>query len=150
MKSKLSLKNVFILLINGGICMGTISVSLSIYLSQNTYDQLSRMGYHPNANSSKYTIPHLETVAGLATAKSLTSNIIVNNALNFILYPLDKHNILLSSNTVFIFSIHNGSTGPSNYIQFYSYIYSSSYFITISLIIYDAKPSYHSYVYSST
>jgi hypothetical protein len=34
-------------------------------------------GYTPIALGSMYTIPHLDTVAGDATAKSSTSNIIV-------------------------------------------------------------------------
>jgi hypothetical protein len=62
-------------------------------------------------------MPHLETVAGEATAKSSTSNIIVILGVKVIIYPEFKHSFLLSSSTVFIFSIQIASTGPSNITQ---------------------------------
>ena len=64
-----------------------------------------------------YTIPHLLTVAGLATKRSSTSNIIVMNLERVKISPEFKHNFLLSSSTVFILSIHKESTGPSNTTQ---------------------------------
>lgn len=70
-------------------------------------------GCKPNTPGSKYTIPHRETVAGEATARSATSNIIVIVSRNFIISPLLRHNFLLSSSTVFMFSIQTASTGPS-------------------------------------
>lgn len=63
------------------------------------------------------TIPHLDTVAGDATFKSMTSKSILMEGVNFILSPFAKHSIMLSSKTVFMFSIHSASTGPSNTTQ---------------------------------
>lgn len=60
---------------------------------------------------------NLETVAGEATLKSATSNIIVIVGRIFIISPDVKQSFLLSSRTVFIFSIHRASTGPSNMYQ---------------------------------
>ena len=56
-------------------------------------------------------------MAGEATFKSATSNIIVCVGSSFIISPEVKHNFLLSSKTVFIFSIQTASTGPSNMYQ---------------------------------
>lgn len=53
------------------------------------------------------------TVAGEATSKSIGSNIKLVVGANCIISPDIKHNFLLSSSTVFIFSIHTASTGPS-------------------------------------
>jgi len=41
------------------------------------YNHESTNGYNPKALGSIYTMPHLDTVAGDATARSSTSNIIV-------------------------------------------------------------------------
>lgn len=60
------------------------------------------------------------TVAGEATAKSCTSNTMCINGVNLILSLLARHNILLSSSTVFMFSIHRASTGPSQITQWWS------------------------------
>ena len=76
-----------------------------------------RMANHDKFFASKKTIPHLLTVAGDACYKSSTSNIIVIHFVNLIISPEVKHNFLLSSNTVFIFSIQTASTGPSNTIH---------------------------------
>ena len=65
-------------------------------------------------------MPHLLTVAGEATAKSSTSNIIVIQLDNLIISPDVKHSFLLSSNTVFMFSIQTASTGPSKTTHFLS------------------------------
>lgn len=64
-----------------------------------------------------YTIPQRETVAGEATLRSMTSKSILIDGESLILSPFAKHNIMLSSRTVFIFSIHNASTGPSKTTQ---------------------------------
>ena len=53
------------------------------------------------------------TVAGDATARSWTSKSMCMNGVNLIRSLLARHNILLSSSTVFMFSIHSASTGPS-------------------------------------
>jgi len=102
-------------------------------------------------------MPHLDTVAGDATAKSCTfyffflkkilflfifkfdtSNNIFISGLSFTLSPLDKHRVILSSNTVFMFSIQSESTGPSNMTHFYSVLSSIA---TYSLMILAARPS---------
>ena len=79
-----------------------------------------KMESHYRFLASKKTIPHLETVAGEACYKSSTSNIIVIHLVNLMISPEVKHNFLLSSKTVFIFSIHTASTGPSKTIHFLS------------------------------
>ncbi len=115
-------------------------------------NQLSTYGNHPKSSLHKYTIPHLLTVAGDATDKSYTSNNILSSYLSFILSLLAKHKVQVSSNTVFIFSIHKESTGPSNTIQSLcnESQFSSSWGVLTDLIIEDAKPSCHSYVNGST
>ena len=65
-------------------------------------------------------MPHRETVAGDATAKSSTSNIMVIVADIWMISPETRHSFLLSSSTVFMFSIQIASTGPSNIIHFLS------------------------------
>lgn len=60
---------------------------------------------------------NLETVAGEATLRSATSNIIVIVGRIFIISPEVRQSFLLSSNTVFMFSIHSASTGPSKTYQ---------------------------------
>jgi len=68
-------------------------------------------------SSLNHTIPHLLTVANVAYFNVSTSN----NNLTFygicILSPFGNVNNLLSSNTLFKFSAHSGSTSPSNTIQ---------------------------------
>ena len=61
-----------------------------------------------------YTIAHLLIVAGLACDKLSTSKSNLIPSANAILSPLDKQSTLESSNTVFRFSTHIVSTGPSN------------------------------------
>jgi len=73
-----------------------------------------------NFFASKKTIPHLLTVAGEACYKSSTSNIIVIHLVNLMISPEVKQSFLLSSSTVFIFSIQTASTGPSNITHFLS------------------------------
>ena len=58
-------------------------------------------------------MPHLETVARLAAARSWTSNRTLIEGLSLILSPFIKDSIILSSSTVFMFSIQRASTGPS-------------------------------------
>ena len=59
---------------------------------------------------------------------------------NLIIYPLFKHSFLLSSSTVFIFSIQTASTGPSKMIHFLSIVSDSAQ----SLILMASTPSDHS------
>lgn len=61
-----------------------------------------------------YIIPHQDTVAGEASYKLSTSNIMVIYGDIIRTFPELKHSFLLSSKTVFIDSIHKASTGPSN------------------------------------
>lgn len=74
----------------------------------------------PSCFVYKKTIPQRETVAGEAWERSYTSNIMVIQLVSLIIYPLVKHSFLLSSNTVFMFSIHTASTGPSKTTHFLS------------------------------
>mmetsp|Transcript_18950 Transcript_18950/g.44244 ORF Transcript_18950/g.44244 Transcript_18950/m.44244 type:complete len:210 (-) Transcript_18950:278-907(-) len=74
----------------------------------------------PMSTCSMKTIPQRETVAGEACDKSCVSNIIVDTGLSLMISPLFKHSFLLSSSTVFMFSIHTASTGPSNANHFRS------------------------------
>ena len=67
---------------------------------------------------------YLLTVAGEATARSCTSNNMCMVELSLILSELARHNILLSSNTVFMFSIHSESTGPSHTTHLWSSVVS--------------------------
>ena len=67
---------------------------------------------------------HLLTVAGEATARSWTSNNMCMVLLSLILSLLAKQSILLSSKTVFMFSIHRASTGPSHTIHLWSSVVS--------------------------
>jgi hypothetical protein len=57
--------------------LSTVDFDLVVILVGRRNNHESTSGYKPNAPGSMYTIPHLETVAGDATAKSSTSNIIV-------------------------------------------------------------------------
>ena len=93
---------------------------------------------HDRFLASKKTIPHLDTVAGDACYKSSTSNIIVIHLVNLMISPEVKHNFLLSSNTVFMFSIQTASTGPSNTIHS---LYGISPLAANSLIIFGKIPS---------
>lgn len=60
---------------------------------------------------------YLETVAGEAARRSVTSNIIVCVGSSFIISPDVRQSFLLSSRTVFIFSIQTASIGPSKMYQ---------------------------------
>mmetsp|Transcript_31112 Transcript_31112/g.92663 ORF Transcript_31112/g.92663 Transcript_31112/m.92663 type:complete len:211 (+) Transcript_31112:583-1215(+) len=71
-------------------------------------------GRQPIWLGSTYTMPQRDTVAGDATARSSTSNIIVICSLSCMISPETRHSFLLSSSTVFMFSIQIASTGPSN------------------------------------
>jgi hypothetical protein len=53
-----------------------------------------------------------------ATLRSCTSKSMCNVDGSLIRSLLARHRVLLSSNTVFMFSIHMASTGPSNIIHF--------------------------------
>jgi hypothetical protein len=75
------------------------------------------MGSNPKSVDDTYTIPHRETVAGEALFKFSTSNTILQFSLINIRSPFAKVKILLSSRTVFRFSIQMASTGPSQTIQ---------------------------------
>ena len=91
-----------------------------LYFSLIDKKKVSIKGLNPKDYSSIYTIPHLDTVAGDTCVSSQDSKIIFKCGKTFILYPFDKHSILLSSNKVLRFSTQDESTGPSNIIQSYS------------------------------
>ena len=90
-------------------------------------------------------IPHRLTVAGEATARSSTSNCMQIVGESLIISPLTKQSFLLSSKTVFMFSIQIASTGPSHTIHFLS---SLSSFVQVRTIV-ERIPSVHSCVFSS-
>merc|ERR1712000_686476 len=71
-----------------------------------------------NELDSNYIIPHLDTVLGLTFSNESVSIIIDIKSGILIISLLGKHNFLLSSNTVFISSVHLVSTGPSNIIAY--------------------------------
>ena len=99
------------------------SVSLcGTIASGRSLNQHLMKGLNPNILGSRYTIPHLLTVAGLATARSWTSNIIVIASVSLMISPLLRQSFLLSSRTVFMFSIQTASTGPSNTYHFLSVV----------------------------
>lgn len=95
-------------------------------------------GVQPKISGSKKTIPQRETVAGEATVRSSTSKIIVIWLVSLMISPDDRHSFLLSSNTVFMFSIQTASTGPSKTTHFFSN-FSASY--THPLIKIGTTPS---------
>ena len=65
----------------------------------------------------------IRTVAGDATSKSMGSKIKLVVGASAMISPLFRHNFRLSSSTVFMFSIHTASTGPSNINHFLSGVY---------------------------
>jgi len=72
---------------------------------------------YPKSEGDTYTYPHLDTVAGEALFKSLTSKTNLQFSVIKIISPLAKVKILLSSRTVLRFSIQIASTGPSQTIH---------------------------------
>ena len=78
-------------------------------------------------------------------SESRTSNIIVISLDILIDSPLTKHNFLLSSSTVFMFSIQIASTGPSNMTHFLSEVVEAAAW----RYIVDMMPSCHSRVFGS-
>jgi len=132
------------LILHSNILM-TSSMSSYLSLSLRVLIQLSNIGYHPISLGSINTIPHLDTVAGLATNKSIGSNIIFIYLFIPIFSPLLRHNVLLSSNTVFMFSIQMASTGPSNNNHFLYGLSSLARFLNLTAI----NPSVHSLVTKS-
>lgn len=92
----------------------TMLPSESSYGPKTASTQECTLGRHPISSWTRYTIPQRDTVAGEATRRSCTSKSILICARSFIRYPFARQSIMLSSNTVFMFSIHRASTGPSN------------------------------------
>ena len=82
--------------------------------SGNSASHETHSGRHPSWCGSRYTMPHRETVAGDATAKSATSKIMFIDEDMAMISPEFRHSFLLSSSTVFMFSIQIASTGPSS------------------------------------
>mmetsp|Transcript_1821 Transcript_1821/g.6195 ORF Transcript_1821/g.6195 Transcript_1821/m.6195 type:complete len:250 (+) Transcript_1821:8275-9024(+) len=104
--------------------------------------QLIITGRQPSKLGWTYTMPHRDTVAGDATARSATSKIMFIKPCMAIISPEFRHSFLLSSSTVFMFSIQIASTGPSNTTHFLSRVVSATAF----LIKVDPSPSHHSFV----
>lgn len=86
---------------------------------------------------NRTTTPSL-TVAGEATSRSMGSNMRLICGDIWMISPLIRHSFLLSSSTVFMFSIHTASTGPSKISHFLSGLYGWKevcavwYFLTIT------------------
>mmetsp|Transcript_33633 Transcript_33633/g.54487 ORF Transcript_33633/g.54487 Transcript_33633/m.54487 type:complete len:288 (+) Transcript_33633:3700-4563(+) len=97
--------------------------------------------FHGRHTGSRYTMPHRLTVAGEATAKSLTSNTICIVLGSLIRSPFARQRVLLSSSTVFMFSIHSASTGPSKITHFLSVDSSVTHCLTMLAM----RPSVHSF-----
>lgn len=93
---------------------------------------------------SIYTIPNLDTIAGVEKSKLSDSKIIVILLVKGIIWLLGKHSFFVSSRTVFKLSIHKESTGPSKSIQKALPLVSLVHFYTIL----PKTPSCHSWVYS--
>ena len=90
-------------------------------------------------------MPQRLTVAGDATARSSGSNIIVIWSDRDMISPDVKQSFLLSSSTVFMFSIQIASTGPSK-----STHWRSGFVFLMQRRTRDAKmPSCHSCVFAS-
>ena len=70
---------------------------------------------------SMYKTPHLDIVAGDADSTSEASKMRLVLGGKAIISPDIKQSFLFSSKTVFIFSIHSESTGPSNINHFLSW-----------------------------
>ena len=70
---------------------------------------------------SIYNTPHLEIVAGAADSTSSASKIRLVLGGRAMISPDMRQSFLFSSRTVFMFSIHSESTGPSNISHFLSY-----------------------------
>jgi hypothetical protein len=73
-------------------------------------------GLQTSASTSRLWLngtPQRETVAGDAAARSPTSKIMDIVPLMAMISELGRHSFLLSSSTVFMFSIQMASTGPS-------------------------------------
>lgn len=123
-----------------------LDIRFFLYLNEagNKFIQESIKGLVPIEEGSMYTIPQRDTVAGDATARSYTSNIIVMWGVRVNICPEFRHNFLLSSKTVFIDSIHKESTGPSKIIQCFSVDSSFTHYLTM----YAKIPSAHSCVWS--
>lgn len=68
---------------------------------------------YPKSLAEIYTCPHLDTVAGDALFRFSTSKTSLHCSVIGIRSPLARVRILLSSRTVFRFSIQMASTGPS-------------------------------------
>lgn len=89
-------------------------------------------------------MPQRETVAGEATARSCTSKSMCIFAFSLMRSPLARQSVMLSSSTVFMFSIQSASTGPSKTTHWYSSF--SVVRPTAVRIIVEAMPSVHSCV----
>ena len=92
----------------------TRSLNFLSKCSGNSANHETHRGRHPSWCGSRYTMPQRETVAGDATARSATSKIMFITLDMAMISPEFRHSFLLSSSTVFMFSIQMASTGPSS------------------------------------
>ena len=96
-------------LIVSGINLG--NVFIQVFMSKFQWRQVGSM----------YKTPHLEIVAGAADSTSSASKIKLVFGGKAMISPDMRQSFLFSSRTVFMFSIHSESTGPSNISHFLSY-----------------------------
>mmetsp|Transcript_17532 Transcript_17532/g.48818 ORF Transcript_17532/g.48818 Transcript_17532/m.48818 type:complete len:297 (+) Transcript_17532:6546-7436(+) len=101
-----------------------------------------KSGRQPSWWGSRYTMPQRDTVAGEATARSPTSKIIDIVGLICIISEFGRQSFLLSSSTVFMFSIQMASTGPSKMSHLRSELGSAARPLNATA----TTPSFHSWV----
>mmetsp|Transcript_6914 Transcript_6914/g.16636 ORF Transcript_6914/g.16636 Transcript_6914/m.16636 type:complete len:228 (-) Transcript_6914:787-1470(-) len=99
----------------------------------------------PRSVGVRYTTPMRLTVAGEATARSFTSKRHFISTLSLMRSPLARQRVMLSSSTVFMFSIQMASTGPLNIIH----LRSDDWLDEAWRYMVDMMPSCHSRVFSS-
>ena len=102
-------------------------------------------GRQPSLSASMYTMPQRDTVAGEAKFRSDSSKSIRIQEERWTISPDIRHSFLLSSSTVFRFSIQAGSAGPSRMIHFLSSVVE----VAMSLKVVASTPSLHSCVAGS-
>ena len=121
------------------------SLLCSFQGSSSASHQTWRKGSQPTFVASQKIIPTRLTVAGDASSRSSASNIMVMRSVILMISPDMRQSFLLSSSTVFMFSIQTASTGPSNMTHWRSLPVSMAQFRKMTA----STPSDHSCVLSS-
>ena len=97
-------------------------------------------GCQPSASGVRKTTPRRETVAGLASSRSPTSKSMRICVLSLMRSPFARQSVMLSSSTVFMFSIQMASMGPSKTVHLRSSVSSAQN----SRMMVEPRPSVHS------